>query len=193
MLYHTSSDYLGVTTYRYDEPKEPKTVVVPEPVPQKTEVEQTTVIKEYSDPPAPQPILYRPPPEPVHYHPPPEPVHYHPPPEPVLVEPLPHHHHHVHRDHYYEESGPLVVAKPPHHAHRGHAHRHDREIQAEIKALEAEKRALKLEREAENKLVMADRVRDGESAYGTVGNGVKDAVRVEKNRKGRYALVRSIQ
>ena len=173
VLYHTTSDSLGVTTYRYDEPKVPEPVVVPEPVPQKTEVEQTTIIKEF-EPPAPPP------------------AHYHPPPEPVLVEPPPHHHHHVHRDHYYEEPGPLVVAKPRHH-HHGHAHRHDREIQAEIRALEAEKRALKLEREAENKLVKADRVRDGESAYGVVDHKDKDMVRVEKDRKGRFALVRSNQ
>ena len=167
-----NSDCSGVTTYRYDEPKEPVPVIVPEPVPQKTEVEQTTVIKEFE-----QPAL--------------QPAHYHPPMEPVLVEPPPHRHHHVHRDHYYEEPGPLVVAKPHHHHHHGHAHRHDREIQAEIHALEAEKRALKLEREAENKLVMADRVRDGESAYGAVDPKDKDFLRVEKNRKGRYALVRS--
>ena len=105
----------------------------------------------------------------------------------------PRHHHHVYRDEYVEESGPLVLAKPAHHSHRGHAHRHDREIKAEIRALEAEKRALKLEREAENKLVQADRVRDGDSAYGGIapGGGARDLVRVEKDRKGRFALVRS--
>ena len=86
-----------------------------------------------------------------------------------------------------------MLTKPPHHGHHGHNHRHhDREIKAEIRALEAEKRALKLEREAENKLVMADRVRDGDSAYGVADSGGgRDVLRVEKDRKGRFALVRT--
>ena len=97
---------------------------------------------------------------------------------------------------YVEESGPLVLSKSHnhnHYGHHGHAHRHhDREIKAEIRALEAEKRALKLEREAETKLLQADRVRDGDSAYGIAEpSGGREVMRVEKDRKGRFSLVRT--
>lgn len=78
-------------------------------------------------------------------------------------------------------------------------HRKDRDIKAEIKALEAEKRALKYEREAEEKrrkgereyeekLEKAREVR--ESEYEIVEHKEKDVVRVEKDRRGRLALVR---
>ncbi|KAK4888948.1 hypothetical protein LTR27_012228 [Elasticomyces elasticus] len=97
-------------------------------------------------------------------------------------------------------------------------YRSDRDIQSEIRQLEAERRALRLEREAEEKRDMALRLRtDGrgggmtEEEYQMVEyreggrrgdrevlqivererSPKRDVVRVEKDRKGRLALVRS--
>ncbi|GAB7362936.1 hypothetical protein MBLNU230_g3234t1 [Neophaeotheca triangularis] len=84
--------------------------------------------------------------------------------------------------------------------------RSDRDIQAEIRALEAEQRALRLEREAEDRRDMALRVRerpedefqlveyrDRRPVYEEVRerSPPRNVVRVEKDRKGRMALVRS--
>ncbi len=96
------------------------------------------------------------------------------------------------RREFYEErieesnhiGGPLTIVAP------AHKHRSDREIKSEIRALEAEKRALVLEREAETKLIQADRIR--ESDYEVIDSRKdRDVVRVERDRKGRLALVRS--
>ena len=92
-------------------------------------------------------------------------------------------------------------------------YRSDRDIQAEIRALEAERRALKLEREAEERRDIATRIRDRpltEEEYHMVEHSEhrpretlyieererersppRNVIRVEKDRKGRMALVRS--
>lgn len=90
--------------------------------------------------------------------------------------------------------------------------RSDRDINHEIRSLEAERRALRLEREAEEKRDMALRLREGrrEEEYQMVEyrdarprerevleivdrerSPSRNVVRVEKDRKGRLALVRS--
>lgn len=89
--------------------------------------------------------------------------------------------------------------------------RSDRDIHAEIRALEAERRALRLEREAEDKHGLAHRIREHRSDddYQLVEyrdgrprrevleiverdrSPPRNIVRVEKDRKGRMALVRS--
>ena len=81
--------------------------------------------------------------------------------------------------------GPLTIVLPE--RSRG---RTDRDVKAEIRALEAERRAIKLEREAEEKRMQAERLRDSE--YEIVESSRdRDVVRIEKDRKGRLALVRS--
>lgn len=87
-------------------------------------------------------------------------------------------------------------------------YRSDRDIQGEIARLEAERRALRLEREADERRDMATRLRSDEEyqlvEYRERGpprevvefverekEPPKSVVRVEKDRKGRMALVRS--
>ncbi|KAK1070568.1 hypothetical protein LTR74_003994 [Friedmanniomyces endolithicus] len=90
-------------------------------------------------------------------------------------------------------------------------YRSDRDIQSEIRQLEAERRALRLEREAEEKRAVALRIRPEEEyqlvEYRDGGRRRQDrevleivereksparnVTRVEKDRKGRMALVRS--
>ncbi|KAK5004285.1 hypothetical protein LTR28_009116 [Elasticomyces elasticus] len=107
-----------------------------------------------------------------------------------------------------EVGGPLVMVD--------RTRRSRRDIEAEIGALEAEKRALRLEREAEEKMQMAERVREEE--YQVVEyreprrelveyrerkrekgsperekSPKRETVRIEKDRKGRMALVRTAQ
>lgn len=76
----------------------------------------------------------------------------------------------------------------------------DHEIRREIKALEAERRALKLEREADERRYQAALIRDGD--YEVIERvdtydrprertRARSVVRVEKDRKGRLALVKS--
>ena len=129
---------------------------------------------------------------------PPPAVSFQPPPAPVLVapsirSPSPPRTTRIFEERVVESNqigGPLTIVNR-------HGHRSDRDIKAEIQALEAEQRALKLERDAENKLVLADRIRDGDvEGYEIVeSSGSKskdrDVIRVEKDRKGRLALVRS--
>lgn len=87
-------------------------------------------------------------------------------------------------------SGPLTVVAP-------RSHRSDRDIKAEIRALEAERRAVRLEREADEKRWQAERLREHEYYDGEYeiierrDAREKDIVRVEKDRKGRLALVKS--
>ena len=76
--------------------------------------------------------------------------------------------------------GPLTVVVPPRHR------RSERDIKAEIRRLEAEKRALRLERDADIRLVEADRLRDRE--YEIVEP--REVIRLEKDRRGNMALVR---
>jgi len=104
---------------------------------------------------------------------------------------------------------------PSHHSHGGalvvqdREFRSDRDIQAEIARLEAERRALRLEREAEEKRDMALRIRERpEEEFQLVEyretrprevleivererSPPRNVIRVEKDRKGRMALVRS--
>lgn len=103
----------------------------------------------------------------------------------------PHHHHHTHNT-------ALVVPDRD--------RRSDRDIQAEIRALEAEQRALRLERDSGDRRDLALRVRerpedefqlveyrDRRPVYEEVRekSPARNVVRVEKDRKGRMALVRS--
>ncbi|KAK4552088.1 hypothetical protein LTR86_010624 [Recurvomyces mirabilis] len=99
-------------------------------------------------------------------------------------------------------SGALVI--------REREYRNDRDIQSEIRQLEAERRALRLEREAEEKRDMALRLREhptdefqlveyrerrpGREEMEIVErekSPSRNVLRVEKDRKGRMALVRS--
>lgn len=95
---------------------------------------------------------------------------------------------------------------------RDREHRSDREIRDEIARLEAERRAVRLEREAEDRRDLAlrvrerpreelelveydrDRVRGGREVLELYDRDVeerKEVLKVEKDRKGRMALVRS--
>ena len=65
--------------------------------------------------------------------------------------------------------------------------RDERSIKAEIRALEAEKKALKLEREMERERSKADRYRESEVEI----IKERDVVKIEKDRKGRLSLVRA--
>ena len=119
----------------------------------------------------------------------------------------------------YEERDTEIVS-PSHHRSPSHAgtlvlkereYRSDRDIQGEIARLEAERRALRLEREAEERRDLAVRIRERpEDEYQLVEyrdrirparevleitdrerSPPRNVVRVEKDRKGRMALVRS--
>jgi len=84
-----------------------------------------------------------------------------------------------------EESigGPLAVVIPD------RRRKSARDIESEIRALEAEKKALKLEREADQRRAKAERIREAE--YEVVDRKDRNVVRVEKDRRGRLAIVRS--
>lgn len=117
-----------------------------------------------------------------------------------------------------EESGTLSPRSPSHGGTmvlQEREYRSDRDIQGEIAKLEAERRALRLEREAEERRDLAVRIRERpEDEYQLVeyrsrepreGREVltlydererersppRNVLRVEKDRKGRMALVRS--
>jgi len=71
-------------------------------------------------------------------------------------------------------------------------------VDAQIKALEQEKKALRLEREAQRdqrealeKLERAERLRDSEYEIVNGREERRDIVRVEKDKRGRLALVKS--
>jgi hypothetical protein len=85
--------------------------------------------------------------------------------------------------------GPLTIVLPE----RGRQSDHD--IRREIKALEAERRALKLEREADERRYQAAIIRDSDyeiiESIDRPRERSRSVVRVEKDRKGRLALVRS--
>jgi len=85
----------------------------------------------------------------------------------TIMEPPAHHHHHQ----------DLAVVVP------SRRHTDEESIRREIAALEAERRLLKLER--------SDRHRDGEWEVIETDRRPKEVIRVEKDRKGRMALVRS--
>ncbi|KAK4628773.1 hypothetical protein CLAFUW4_08061 [Fulvia fulva] len=116
---------------------------------------------------------------------------------------------------FYEERKTVIEERAPSHNHgtlvlSEHSHRSDRDINGEIRALEAERRALRLEREAEERRDMAlrlrahpeeeyqlveyrDRSRPREEmvVYERERSPPRNVIRVEKDRKGRMALVRS--
>lgn len=118
---------------------------------------------------------------------------------------------------YYEERKTIIEERAPsHHHHAGSLvlserhHQSDRDINQEIRALEAERRALRLERDAEQKRDLAMRIRDPSSeefqmveyrnrsrprgdlvVYEREKSPPRNVIRVEKDRKGRMALVRS--
>jgi hypothetical protein len=123
--------------------------------------------------------------------------HHHPPPPPAplseeevirritttkttTIDPPDHHHHHQ----------DLAVMIPDRHRHS------DAMVRREIEDLEAERKALRLERAADWRLVEADRLRDGEwelveRERERDRTRPRNVIRVEKDRKGRMALVRS--
>lgn len=118
---------------------------------------------------------------------------------------------------FYEEHKTIIEERAPsHHHHAGtvilaeREHRSDRDINAEIRALESERRALRYEREADEKRDLAHRLRERtEEEYQMVEyrspsrhreelvvyerekSPVRNVIRVEKDKKGRMALVRS--
>lgn len=80
--------------------------------------------------------------------------------------------------------GPLTVVAPE------RRRKSARDIESEIRRLEAEKKALKLEREADQRRAKAERIREAE--YEVVDSRRdRNVVRVEKDRRGRLAIVRS--
>lgn len=153
--------------------------------------ERKTVIEETRSPPPP-PSAYRAPSAP----PPPANPEFYEEHKTVIEERSPHHHHHHH-------PGTVVLAE--------REHRSDRDINAEIRALESERRALRLEREAEERNDLAlrlrerpheeyhqlveyrdrSRPRDELVVYERERSPPRNVIRVEKDRKGRMALVRS--
>lgn len=112
---------------------------------------------------------------------------------------------------YYEERKTIIEERAPsHHHHAGSLvlserhHQSDRDINQEIRALEAERRALRLERDAEQKRDLAMRIRDPSSeefqmveyrnrsrprgdlvVYEREKSPPRNVIRVEKDRKER--------
>ncbi|KAF1980139.1 hypothetical protein BU23DRAFT_522077 [Bimuria novae-zelandiae CBS 107.79] len=153
--------------------------------------DQRSVI-EQAPPPPPPPMSMAPPPPPppMSYAPPP------PPPPPASVHggtviyeksvrsASPPRHHHEHFEERIEESnhigGPLTVLVPEERRviYRDRETRSEREIKEEIRALEEERRMLKYERDGDFEIIERREPR-------------REVIRVEKDRKGRMALVRS--
>jgi hypothetical protein len=150
-------------------------------------------------PPPPPSMAGYPPPPPSMAAPPPPlsmTMAHHPPPPPASVHGdtviyersvrggSPPRHHHEHYEERIEESnhigGPLTVLVPEERriVHRERDFRSEREIREEIRALEDERRMLKYERDGDVEIVeRRERPRE--------------VIRIEKDRKGRMALVRS--
>jgi len=145
-----------------------------------TYVYEDTKTKTIEAPPPPPTVYEIPPPPPsIHYAPPPPPMSVYAPPPPQSVYPQsvrsaspPRHEHWEER---IEESnhigGPLQVLVPD-------RSRGERDIKAEIRRLEDERRLLKYEREADYEVIERR-------------EPVREVIRVDKDRKGRLALVRS--
>ncbi|KAF2805507.1 uncharacterized protein BDZ99DRAFT_466499, partial [Mytilinidion resinicola] len=152
------------TTYVYEDTKT-KAIEPPPPPPPPPE-------SIYAPPPPPS-IHYAPPPPQSYAPPPPQSVHYS---QSVRSASPPRHEHYEER---IEESnrigGPLQVLVPG-------DRRDERDIKAEIRRLEDERRLLKYERE-NDRLVDYEVIERREP--------VREVVRIEKDRKGRLALVRS--
>ncbi|KAF2013063.1 hypothetical protein BU24DRAFT_375003 [Aaosphaeria arxii CBS 175.79] len=169
------------TTYVYEERKEEFEALPPPPPPPPQE--------EYIAPPPPPSVIHH------HHHPPPPPSVHHsvapppPPPPPQSV----HYAQSVRsasppRHEIYEErieesnhiGGPLTVLVPEERriVRTERDYRTEREIKDEIRALEAERRMLKYEREGDYEIIERREPK-------------REIIRVEKDRKGRLALVRS--
>ncbi|KAH7120941.1 hypothetical protein B0J11DRAFT_532974 [Dendryphion nanum] len=178
------------TTYVYEEKQEIVDIPPPPPPP----------IQEFvAPPPPPQSVHYAhsvvaappPPPQSVHYAqsvlvapPPPQSVHYA---QSVRSVSPSRHGHEVYEERIEESNhigGPLTVLVPEERreerrlVHRERDYRSEREIKDEIRALETERRMLKYERESDYEVIERREPR-------------REVVRVEKDRKGRLALVRS--
>lgn len=136
-------------------------------------------------PPPPPDVMHAPPPPPTampsyhsHYAPPPPPSHYS-----QSVRSASPTRHEVYEERIEESnhvSGPVTVLAPEDQriARTERDMRSDREIKNEIRALEAERRMLRYEREGEYEIIERREPR-------------REVVRVDKDRKGRLALVRS--
>jgi hypothetical protein len=174
---------------RVEAPPPPPASVAPPPPPPSTHHPGETIIKTTTtflegDPPPPPP----PPPGTIRAYSPARSVASH-------TTHRSHRTHHTHGPEIVEErrfseeiGGPLVLVD--------RSRQSDEEIRREIKALEAERRALKLEREADERRYQAALIRDGdyeviERAETIERPRDRSVVRVEKDRKGRLALVRS--
>lgn len=160
-LLYVSDQWIAKTTYVYEDQR---SVVEPPP------------------PPPPPSMSVAPPPPPP---PPPASVHG----DTIIYEKSvrsasPPRHHHEHFEERIEESnhigGPLTVLVPEERrvVRREHDIRTEREIRDEIRALEEERRMLKYERDGDYEIIeRRERPRE--------------VIRIEKDRKGRMALVRS--
>ncbi|KAF2455193.1 hypothetical protein BDY21DRAFT_387251 [Lineolata rhizophorae] len=192
-----SEKYRSTSTYRYEEPRpvDPAPPPMPPPSMPPPPMEQPPPMAMPPPPPPP------PPPESYHPHYPMAPGPAPPPPPPpatsttsvsTVRSPSP-------PREFYEErveesnhiGGPLtVVQHPDHHHHAHHLHsmpRTEREIRNEIRELEQERRLLRLEREPrETEIEFVERRGRSRSR-----SRDREVVRVERDRKGRMALVRS--
>jgi hypothetical protein len=169
------------TTYVYEEkyeaPPPPPESVAPPPPP--------TIIHA---PPPPASVYAPPPPASVYAPPPPASVYAPPPPvsvyAPSVRAPSPHHHHeeYIQVERSATVHGPATSFLPEHRQLVRHEERHDyrseRDIKEEIRQLEDERRMLKYERETDYEIIER---RDPK----------REVIRVDKDRKGRLALVRS--
>ncbi|KAH7382659.1 hypothetical protein DE146DRAFT_770790 [Phaeosphaeria sp. MPI-PUGE-AT-0046c] len=140
-------------------------------------------------PPPPPSVIHNPPPPPMQYAPPPPASVYAPPPPasvyaPSVRAPSPHHHHEHEEYVEIERSnamhGPATSFLPDGRmlVRREEHYRSERDIKDEIRALEDERRMLKYERDSEYEIIER---RDPK----------REVIRVDKDRKGRLALVRS--
>jgi outer membrane biosynthesis protein TonB len=181
------------TTYVYEE----KTVIDAPPPPPSVHHAPPPPPPETFYPPPPPTVIHAPPPPPsIHqsYAPPPPPSMHHshaPPPPPShysqSVRSVSPSRHEVYEERFEESNhigGPLTVLVPgrSEHEHRvtriERDVRSERDIKEEIRQLESERRMLKYEREGDYE-VIERRERP------------REVVRIEKDRKGRLALVRS--
>ncbi|OMP87216.1 hypothetical protein BK809_0007302 [Diplodia seriata] len=179
------------TTYRYEEEK---MIEVPAPPPPPPSAPMTQII-EVPPPPPPPPV---PGPEPIFVSPPPPPPsshhhthyshhsHHSPPPPPRSVRTVSPPRREIYEERIEESNhigGPLTVVMPE--------RRSDREIKDEIRRLENERRALQLERRADDLRLAPSEYRETEYEIIEERPRERNVVRVDKDRKGRLALVRS--
>ncbi|KAL5119138.1 hypothetical protein ACEQ8H_002845 [Pleosporales sp. CAS-2024a] len=157
------------------------------------EAEKTTYVyeekvEELPPPPPPESVAPPPPPSVIHAPPPPPPpasVHAPPPPASVYA-PSEHHHHDTHHEEFVQIErsnhmhGPATSFLPEGRmlVRRDDHYRTERDIKEEIRQLEDERRMLKYEREADYEIIERREPK-------------REVIRVDKDRKGRLALVRS--